>query len=281
MNEYSASWCKYTEIIEEIRKINRSNPKYLELKKQLFETYELYYNMNNTINPLSVKTLLKNWLNTNCFAMTDFEKIEFINKINFSQHKMVKNIVDCIISEIFDEYCGLSCSDITINDCKHKLAYEIVKCSNKFISFPRTDNNVEIFLNSSTMYLEKEISQKDYYNSPIEEIMYEAIQPIVCEYGYTVQREFAVRDIGRTEIRYALDLAIFKNNKLILDIETDGLQFHKDYISMASDRQRDRWLLMRGVPTVRFTSREIFDDLDNCLIQIQQILEIISNWNKE
>jgi hypothetical protein len=280
MNNYSDSWGQYPKIIEEIKKTNRSNPKYLELKKLLFETYELYYNMNNTINPLTVKTLLKNWLNDNCFAMTDEEKTEFIKKVDFSQHKMVKNIVDCIISEIFDNYCGLSCSELTTKDCKHRLAYEIVKCCNKFISFPRTDSNIEIFLNGSTMYLEKEISQKDYFNSPIEEIMYEAIQPIVTEYGYTIKRECAVRDIGRTEIRYALDLAIFKNDKLVLDIETDGLQFHRDYQAMASDRQRDRWLLMRGIPTVRFTSREIFDDLDNCLIQIQQILEIISNWNK-
>ena len=139
---------------------------------------------------------------------------------------------------------------------------------------------MEMFLNGTVIYLEKEISQKDYFNSPIEEIMYEALLPLVKKYNYTLKREYTVRDKGRTEIRYALDLAVLKGDKLILDIETDGLRFHKDFQSMTSDRERDRWLLMRGVPTIRFTSREVFDNLDNSLIQIDEVLKVISNWNR-
>ena len=280
MNRYSECWSDYTKIVDEIKNINRSNPKYLEIKKKLFETYELYYNMNNTIEIITVKTIFKKWLDKNCFAMTNEEKENFHQQLDFSKYKLIRDIVDYIIDNLSDKYCCLSCSESSCSNCKHELAYEIVKHSNKFICFPQTDSNVEIFLKGATMYLEKEISQKDYFNSPIEEIMFEALLPIVKKYGYTLKREYTVRDTGRTEIRYALDLAILKGDKLILDIETDGLKFHKDFYAMAADRQRDRWLLMRGVPVIRFTSREVFDDLDNSLIQIEQVLEVVSDWNK-
>ena len=161
---------------------------------------------------------------------------------------------------------------------REQQSYEIMKHCNRFIFFPRNNNNIDIFLNSSPMYLESEISQKDYFNSPIEEIMYESLLPLIKKYGYTLKREYTVRDTGRTEIRYALDLAVLKGEDLVLDIETDGLSFHKDYYSMAADRQRDRWLLMRGVPTLRFTSREVFDDLENSLIQIEEVLSVIKKW---
>ena len=280
MSNYSETWNNYTQLIEEIRKINRSNPKYLELKKNLFETYELYYNMNNTIEVITLKTVFKKWLDKHCLAMTQDEKENLYQTLDFSKYKLVRDIINYILNELTDKYCVLSCSDNSCCACKHELSYEIIKHSNKFICFPQTDSNMEIFLKGATMYLEKEISQKDYFNSPIEEIMYEALLPIVKKYNYTLKREYTVRDVGRTEIRYALDLAILKGDKLILDIETDGLKFHKDFYAMAADRQRDRWLLMRGVPVIRFTSREVFDDLENSLIQIEQVLEVVSDWNK-
>lgn len=280
LQKYSETWSNYTEIVDKIKKINKYDNKYKDLKKQLFETYELYFNMNNTIEPRAIKSVLKKWLSLNCYAMTDSEKEIFINNLDYSKFKMVRQIVDFIIEELFVNYCCLSCSENMVEDCKHALSYEIVKCSNRFMCFPQTDNNMEMFLKGTVIYLEKEISQKDYFNSPIEEIMYEALLPLVKKYNYTLKREYTVRDKGRTEIRYALDLAVLKGDKLILDIETDGLRFHKDFQSMTSDRERDRWLLMRGVPTIRFTSREVFDNLDNSLIQIDEVLKVVSNWNR-
>lgn len=276
---YSDNWDDYKKYINELNTLPKQSKQYKDVANKLFETYELYYNKNNTIEPITVKTILRQWLSSSCFAMLVEEKQNFIESIDFNAFKTAKDIIDYIIKNLSEQFCLLSCSETTNNDCFHTLSYEIMKHCNRFIFFPRNNNNIEIFLHSSPMYLESEISQKDYFNSPIEEIMYESLLPLIKKYGYTLKREYTVRDAGRTEIRYALDLAVLKGEKLVLDIETDGLSFHKDYNSMASDRQRDRWLLMRGVPTIRFTSREVFDDLENSLIQIEEVLTVIKKWN--
>ena len=118
LQKYSETWSNYTEIVDKIKKINKYDNKYKDLKKQLFETYELYFNMNNTIEPRAIKSVLKKWLSLNCYAMTDSEKEIFINNLDYSKFKMVRQIVDFIIEELFVNYCCLSCSENMVEDCK-------------------------------------------------------------------------------------------------------------------------------------------------------------------
>ena len=131
-----------------------------------------------------------------------------------------------------------------------------------------------MFIDSTPIYLDRELSEQDYFNSPIEEIVYNSLLPLCKKYGLELKSEYTVRDKGRIEIRYALDFAIIDNEKVILNIETDGLNFHQSFQAMALDRQRDRWLLLREIPVMRFTSKEIFANLNNCLLEIETFIKI-------
>jgi very-short-patch-repair endonuclease len=76
---------------------------------------------------------------------------------------------------------------------------------------------------------------------------------------------------------YLLDFAIvcldFDSNLIRLNVEADGHDWHERTKEQASrDRLRDRDLLTRGWPTMRFTGSEIWKSPEDCVGQINQYL---------
>lgn len=54
-----------------------------------------------------------------------------------------------------------------------------------------------------------------------------------------------------------------------LVIECDGHEFHeKTKAQAAHDKKRDRWLTNNGYPILRFTGSEIWNEHDNCMMDI-------------
>ena len=133
-------------------------------------------------------------------------------------------------------------------------------------------------MTGSTQYLDKKVSEQENFESPIEQIMFEALKPVAKRLGLRLVSEYPVYDEGRLEIRYSLDIVFVDGNtsRPVLDIETDGLRYHSGFDAMSNDRARDRWLLIRGIPTMRFTSREVFNDLQNCVSQVEHALKALT-----
>lgn len=273
------SWNDYVPVINKVKQkriemniFNREDSKkeYKNLTKELFYKYENNYNSNNEIEPIVLLCSLQKNIET-FFPQIDENTISLIEeKLSFEKNVMgitIKNIIQ-------DVFVEKNISEEEIQNKFYLLMHEMIKLSNKFTHFPINENNVDVFIDSTPTYLERELSEQDYLNSPIEEILYSALTPLAKKYGLTLKSEFPVRDIGRTEIRYALDFVfIDKNEKIILNVEADGLNFHQSFQSMALDRQRDRWLLLRDIPVMRFTSKEIFANLHNCLIEIETYIK--------
>ena len=52
-------------------------------------------------------------------------------------------------------------------------------------------------------------------------------------------------------------------------VECDGHAFHeKTKEQAARDKQRDRWFLSQGYPTMRFTGSEIFNQVGRCADEV-------------
>lgn len=71
----------------------------------------------------------------------------------------------------------------------------------------------------------------------------------------------------RTQVwigRYRVDFLV--GGRLI--IEVDGYQHHADQAAFRRDRERDRYLELRGFRVLRFTAAEVMFDLDACEAEV-------------
>lgn len=54
-----------------------------------------------------------------------------------------------------------------------------------------------------------------------------------------------------------------------LIVEIDGLKHHSDQVSMIEDREKDRAALIAGFYTVRFTGKDVWDNPEKCVREVQ------------
>ena len=55
-------------------------------------------------------------------------------------------------------------------------------------------------------------------------------------------------------------------------VELDGWEFHRSREAFERDRARDRLLLARRVPVMRFTARELRNDLGGVVAQVAEVV---------
>lgn len=64
--------------------------------------------------------------------------------------------------------------------------------------------------------------------------------------------------------RWRMDFALLQDRKPVLFIECDGREFHSTPQQIASDRAKDRAAKEAGIPLLRFTGSEIYNDPGAC-----------------
>lgn len=126
--------------------------------------------------------------------------------------------------------------------------------------------------------------------SPIEERLLAAMMNDLMvldgQAHTTVRKQFDVTEYKYRETlivpqyeagRYRLDFAVFwyreKCGLLKLAVECDGHDFHEKTKEQAKrDKSRDRYLMAEGWMTARFTGSEIFNDADECAMEVGNIM---------
>ena len=102
---------------------------------------------------------------------------------------------------------------------------------------------------------------------PIEEIFEKALKKAGIKY----KREFAVFGQGRSLTRrYRLDFAVFYPRKKIA-IECDGTKSHSLPAQKLKDRAKDKFLRANGWQVLRFTEKEIVENIENCIAKIGKV----------
>jgi very-short-patch-repair endonuclease len=107
--------------------------------------------------------------------------------------------------------------------------------------------------------VEEMVARKDYLPCSIY------VCPQVATFSYTVDFMCIMHDY---------DWIHDKSKKILLAVECDGHDFHERTKDQARrDRFRDRQLLLRGIPSMRFTGSEIWRDPYSCLRQIGEFFQ--------
>lgn len=291
MKSLIEEWRGYKSTIEECKALNAqielfpartsTKDKLKEVRLKMFMNYECFININNSINVNVLETILFKWFEKHAQIPSRPLVKEWMKAQNF-KNPVVRYVVEENIevnAKLLFVKLGIPLPKEGEENLIAKLAYEIVKNSEGFIQIPNNEKNFDVFLNGSTQYLERSVQAQESFESPIEEIMYNALKSVAKKHGMKISREHPFHDEGMLTLKYSVDILFIDSGTQIpmLAVETDGLTFHSGYDQMTADRMRDRWLLIRGIPTMRFTSREIFNNLDNCVIQVDEALKTLSS----
>ena len=109
----------------------------------------------------------------------------------------------------------------------------------------------------------KEIN--DLFNeSPLEDKVWEEFK----NKGIEAERQYYVAE-GKTN--YCLDFAIFCKDGNI-DTECDGDTWHSQSQAIVSDNERNNFLTSRGWSVLRFSSKDITENMTNCIGKVKYTL---------
>lgn len=94
-------------------------------------------------------------------------------------------------------------------------------------------------------------------DSPIEARYLRAIEPMLATLGWPIRAQVRFN-------QYTADFVIDAPSFSVV-IECDGHTYHDDtHEQRDRDRRRDRWFLREGLPTIRFSSTEIWHNAEAC-----------------
>ena len=112
-----------------------------------------------------------------------------------------------------------------------------------------------------------------YDTSPLEERMHQEMKRRKIE----AERQVYVRVGGQN---YCLDFGIFcrKGN---IDVECDGERYHTLPDALARDRQRNNQLASFGWRVLRFSGKEIYHVLQDCLGTVERTINNLDGLNRE
>lgn len=240
-----------------------------------------YMFRNQQLSTLSFDTLrfvLTNWFKRFCFISLNTESYikDVINECTSSYNECKKTgrvslgVVADTISMLLCEYCSRYFTkkrDIyvcpqTKNDqnmcvCRIVDALYPYSSAQKVVAYTKTNFRKLLKRDSNLKWYDLKPS------SPIESLMAEGLKSA----GLLSIPQFQAHD---DKHKYKIDFAIKTSSGPIIAVECDGLEFHARKDTYIHDRIRDRYLQQRGFYMMRFSSVEIFNNLDSCLEELDE-----------
>lgn len=255
---------------------------YKSTRERLFHDYMFRKASNHKmINVHAVEFVIRSWLKHYCFMNIDVDTlIRDLRKQALSNYSSyVKGDLipfDIVVDEltyVITVHCcwkmigeGSNCTCVMQkdhSDCIVRLIDAMyVYCENQsVICYNKT--NLKRLLSGN----EDELSwNKLKFDSPIEQAMDIALK----ESGLVSIPQFQACAPAH---HYRVDFLI-KTDNMPIAIECDGLEFHANKNTYITDRQRDRILQSNGFYVMRFSSVEIYNNLNGCIEEINEAF-----WN--
>lgn len=108
--------------------------------------------------------------------------------------------------------------------------------------------------------------------SPIEKILYVFMSLNEPEdMGIHIQKELCIMGrIRRPDFIITLEPPMRGLPRPLFVVETDG-SFHNNEANVMADKMRDRDLLSSGLPVIRFTGKEVFNEPESCAYEIHEM----------
>ena len=276
-------WDENADWLEDYHK-KRGIPKEEELthryqmnREFLFHDYMFRNGALDGITFVRFEKLVRAWFNRNCFMninvdsmVANFKKI--IDQKNY-WGLSVDNVPFAVAAELLAEEFANTCSNKYI--CIHGKCYcpqtesQEVDCvvdivdslypyySQKMLSY--TKGNLDKLIKRDNKLSWRDISP----STPIEQIMSDKLS----DAGILTLPQYQAWDATH---RYNIDFVIKTPQGLNIAIECDGLQFHARPGAYIHDRKRDRYLQNNGFYVMRFSSVEIYNEINNVITEIDQ-----------
>lgn len=254
------------------------------LRDRLFHDYMFRSRMNCTIKLNDCIELIRSWFDKNCFQnipegsfIKDFE--HYISEYRFDDDD---NITLDVIGECLSQVMGFHCPK---KMCKYKdrcgcsqMGTDNTICVFNLVDYlyPYSTANSVVAFNKSNLQIltglrSGDVSWKTFEpSSPIEEIMDSNLRnaklPIIPQFQ-------AYSDMHK----YRLDFLLETNCQYKIGIECDGLEYHARPGQYLLDRKRDRYLQEHNILPLRFSGPEIFNNINDCIKEIDEYLWKIKN----
>ena len=106
-----------------------------------------------------------------------------------------------------------------------------------------------------------------FHSSPLEDRIWEELK--VAQIA--AERQFEIREPGA---RYTLDFAIYCKDGSKINVECNGDAYHSTKAARDRDRKRNTYLTTHGWLVQRFGTDDIFEDLEGCIAQIRQLVDL-------
>lgn len=296
--DYNMSWKEWHHDAKYLQDYIQKNGEPIEEKAShnykikrevIFHDYMFRNSSHQTLTFEKIAFVLRNWTRRFCFMNIDVEKI--INRIqfnilqNYSYSGVNENSVPFALAvEGIARYFSEGCHEkfITFGKCQvcpqvktesYTCISEIIDslyiyCNNQEI-LGYTKNNFKNLLKRNTTSL---TWHKLAPSTPIEEIMGKGL----IDAGILSVPQFQAYS---PEHKYRIDYVIKTSHGLSIAIECDGLQYHANAASYIKDRVKDRYLQQRGFYIMRFSSVEIFEQIDKCIAEIDEAFWNIQKGN--
>lgn len=255
----------------------QAGDEYKMIRERLFHDYMFRKASNHKmINIHAVEFVIRSWLRHYCFMNMDVDT--FIRNVNqrimsYSSYVIGELIPFDIVVDELTYTMTVQCSQKMIGEgskCHCPLQRDHSDCIVQLIDsmYVYCENQSvicynKINLNRLLTGKENELSWNELsFNSPIEQAMGSALQ----ETGLVSIPQFQA---CAPAYHYRIDFLI-KTDNMPIAIECDGLEYHANKAAYINDRQRDRILQSNGFYVMRFSSVEIYNNLNGCIEEINR-----------
>lgn len=281
---FSLEWKEWKEdahILHNIFKESQSedilnDPHYFHLRGRLFHDYMFRKKMGCTIELKQCIELIKSWFDKNCFQnipedlfFNDFYRQIF--QYSFDNDLIPLDIIGESLSYAMGNYCPKKmCKYKSVYGCS-QMGTDNTACIFNLVDYlyPYSNAKGVVAFNKSNLQIltglkEGDIKWKSFEpTTPIEEIMDKNLRdakfPIIPQFqAYSNMH------------KYRLDFLLETNCQYKIGVECDGLEYHAKPGQYIKDRQRDRYLQEHNILLLRYSSHEIFNNINNCIEEIDQ-----------
>lgn len=241
----------------------------------MFHDYMFRQRQSDEIDNKLLDFLIRNWINRYCFmnldvnaVLSDFwESVELARSDNLCSigdfawsisYAMACNCPNKFIKNEAGEYvCPLTKDDQNL--CVCQIVDDLYAYNNegKMLSFTK-GNFVKLLKGKGNLSW---ISIRP--TTPIEEIMERGLK----DAGIITVPQFQAFDANH---KYRIDFVVKTDSGENLAIECDGLEYHAKKENYIHDAKKNRYLQAQGFQMMRFSSIEIFQNIDACIKEIDE-----------
>jgi len=270
---FGQEWREWNEEIDFYKKAKTSYNQIFH-RDRLFHDYMFRQKQLCTISTNKSIDVIKSWFDKNCF-MNIPEESFFSSYRSYLDNTFGKNENPSIdmVGDALSYAMSIHCSSKMPNcsrcrGCPH-VGFDNTACllnlvdtlyiytnANEVVTFSKS--NLNIFLGKAKGDIKWTNIEP---STPIEKIMDLKLKD-AC---FPIIPQFQAYDSMH---KYKLDFLLKTNSDYKIGIECDGLEYHAQKQQYVLDRKRDRYLQRHNILLMRFASVEIFNNIDDCIKEI-------------